>query len=295
MEDQLLPGTVDVGWSTLAFLWNYFIYVFLVVLLPGFYVTIRSLPNPKRASNMKHGANIVHAMTGCFGLKYETRNLERLDQPGSYVVIANHQSIFDVISLSHVWPTNCVVSAKSSLVWMSGPFALGLWLAGNIFINRANRKTAIGALDDAVQRMKKEKLRVWIFPEGTRNTDGTILPFKKGAFHMAVQAQIPIVPVVISSYNNWLNFNSKSMLPFFGREVIVEVLEPLDTVGKTSDDVNELLQTSYDKMRSCFDRISKEAQQKTNKRCLENYVGGLPGKSFSSQLVESETGTKKIE
>ncbi|GCB83188.1 hypothetical protein scyTo_0023912, partial [Scyliorhinus torazame] len=49
------------------------------------------------------------------------------------------------------------------------------------------------------------QIRLWVFPEGTRNHDGNMLPFKRGAFHLAVQAQVPIIPVVFSSYNDFYN------------------------------------------------------------------------------------------
>jgi 1-acyl-sn-glycerol-3-phosphate acyltransferase len=78
-----------------------------------------------------------------------------------------------------------------------------VFLAGkNLLIDRKNRKNAIDALNSVGDRMKKENLSIFMFPEGTRSRqrDNTLLPFKKGAFHIAKNGKFPIVPIVSSTY-----------------------------------------------------------------------------------------------
>jgi lysophosphatidate acyltransferase len=90
--------------------------------------------------------------------------------------------------------------AKTSLKYTPlGPF---MTLAGNIFIDRGNNIRAVRSVEAATQRMKKEKLSLWMYPEGTRHTSESpnMLPFKKGGFHLAINAGIPIVPIVIENY-----------------------------------------------------------------------------------------------
>lgn len=84
-------------------------------------------------------------------------------------------------------------------------------LSKSVFIDRGNSKTARAAFDGAANFMKNEKQSVYIFPEGTRSyADGPeLLPFKKGAFHLAVQAQVPIVPIVVANYSNVLSLKKK--------------------------------------------------------------------------------------
>lgn len=84
-------------------------------------------------------------------------------------------------------------------------------LSKTIFLDRANRETARTALDGAAKQMQTERQSAFIFPEGTRSysTKAEMLPFKKGAFHLAVQAQVPIVPVVVANYSNVLNLKAK--------------------------------------------------------------------------------------
>jgi lysophosphatidate acyltransferase len=80
-------------------------------------------------------------------------------------------------------------------------------LSGTVFIDRTNRRTAVAAFDGAAAEMQKYRQSVFIFPEGTRSyfDKPDLLPFKKGAFHLAVQAKVPIVPIVVANYSYVLN------------------------------------------------------------------------------------------
>lgn len=84
-------------------------------------------------------------------------------------------------------------------------------LSGAVFIDRKNRKDAVNTVEQAGATMKKNDVSIWIFPEGTRSLhpEPTMLPFKKGAFHLAVQAQIPVVPVVCENYHRLFDSNSR--------------------------------------------------------------------------------------
>lgn len=88
-------------------------------------------------------------------------------------------------------------------------------LSGTVFINRGNNKSAVASMTQAGEEMKRKKISLWIFPEGTRHnsSDLDLLPFKKGAFYLAVQckqiyctglivAGTPIIPVVCQNYNH---------------------------------------------------------------------------------------------
>lgn len=85
-------------------------------------------------------------------------------------------------------------------------------LSGTVFIDRSNRKSAIAAFDGAIREIRDNKQSVWIFPEGTRSHFPTpdLLPFKKGAFHLAIQAGVPIVPVVVANYSHVLYVRDRS-------------------------------------------------------------------------------------
>ena len=136
----------------------------------------------------------------------------------------------DILMLGTVFPPYCSVTAKKSLRlmpflgWFSGLHLsncsrnitlIGLIsivaLSGTVFIDRSNRSTAMAAFDGAAAHMQKDKQSVYIFPEGTRSytSKPEMLPFKKGAFHLAVNAQVPIVPIVVANYSNVLHVQSR--------------------------------------------------------------------------------------
>lgn len=121
------------------------------------------------------------------------------------VFIGNHQTELDVLMLGCMFPKYCSVTAKKSLKRM--PF-LGWFmsLSGTVFIDRANSTNARHAMAEASEEITREKQSVYMFPEGTRSyaKEPMLLPFKKGAFHLAVQAGVPIVPVVVANYSDVL-------------------------------------------------------------------------------------------
>ena len=121
------------------------------------------------------------------------------------VFIGNHQTELDVLMLGAMFPKYCSVTAKSSLKKV--PF-LGWFmsLSGSIFIDRKNSKDAREAMRGAANEIRKKRQSVYMFPEGTRSyaKDPVLLPFKKGAFHLAVEAEVPIVPVVVANYSHVL-------------------------------------------------------------------------------------------
>jgi 1-acyl-sn-glycerol-3-phosphate acyltransferase len=112
------------------------------------------------------------------------------------IFIANHQSIVDVWVMLSLVPPNTRFAAKHELFRIP---VLGWALAntGCIPINRGNRTEAIRSLGVAAERIRTGR-SVVLYPEGTRSRDGSLQPFKKGAFHLAVQAGVPIVPVAIT-------------------------------------------------------------------------------------------------
>jgi lysophosphatidate acyltransferase len=128
-------------------------------------------------------------------------------------------------------------------------------LSKTVFIDRANRTTARAAFDTAAATMHSERQSVFIFPEGTRSyaSEPTLLPFKKGAFHLAVQAQVPIVPVVSANYANVLDVKRKRVTPGI---IDVSVLPAIPTKGMTAADVDALVERTRNAMLEEIVRLS---------------------------------------
>ncbi|GFO00686.1 1-acyl-sn-glycerol-3-phosphate acyltransferase [Plakobranchus ocellatus] len=191
------------------------------------------------------------------GLDITIRGKSNIDKAETAIIVLNHQSSVDMIPMFMMWPENCVALAKREILYLSGTFGVGAWLCGTIFIDRLNPERARKTMEQTAEKIKRKKLRVVIFPEGTRNHEGSLLPFKKGAFHLAVQGQVPIIPVVFSSYDNFYNKKEKR---FNEGKVIVEIMEPIPTQGLSASDVTELTENTREKMLQVFDRISAEVK-----------------------------------
>lgn len=170
-----------------------------------------------------------------FGLRVHTHvSYKAYDVPQA-VYVANHQNNFDLFTFSHVVPHSTVTVGKSSLKWL--PFFGWLyWATGNFLIQRNDRDKAIATIKQIAVKMRATGLSIWMFPEGTRSRGRGWLPFKRGAFHAAVQAGVPIIPVVCSSTHNQVRWNRLN-----NGAVKVEVMDPIFTEGLTESDVSELV------------------------------------------------------
>jgi len=152
-------------------------------------------------------------------------------------------------------PKKTVCIAKRSFMYV--PF-LGLfwWMANQIFIDRSSRVDAINTLDAARKRIMEQQHSVWIFPEGTRNDKGLqLLPFKKGAFHLAVQAGVPIIPTIFSPITSIID--TKKML-WKGGVYRVVTLPPIYPKNKT---VDQLLNEVQIQMQNTLDNLAEEAKK----------------------------------
>lgn len=163
-------------------------------------------------------------------------------------------------------------------------------LSKTVFIERKSRSQAFAAFDDAAVQMQSARQSVYIFPEGTRSyfDRPDMLPFKKGAFHLAVQAQVPIVPVVVSNYSNVLNVKKKLFQP---GAIPIRVLEPVQTKGKTREDVDALLQEVREKMLKALEELSEAA---TRQGITLKGEGTRGKKALEGSVVGADLAEQKI-
>ncbi|KAI8626874.1 1-acylglycerol-3-phosphate O [Xylariaceae sp. FL1651] len=188
-----------------------------------------------------------YVMATTTGVTFEVEDPNKyLETVRPAVFIGNHQTELDVLMLGCMFPKYCSVTAKKNL--KNVPF-LGWFmsLSGTVFIDRKNSKDAREAMAGAASEIQRRKQSVYMFPEGTRSyaKEPSLLPFKKGAFHLAVQAGVPIVPVVAANYSHILYIKS---LVFNAGKIPVKVLDPISTTGLTTEDVEELTRTTRELM-----------------------------------------------
>lgn len=162
--------------------------------------------------------------------------LPDLDWSKPHFFLMNHQSALDIPCAFAALPVNIRFIAKHVLKYV--PF-LGWYMAmtGMIFINRSHHREAVKSLKQAGERIRSGK-SVLAFPEGTRSRDGLIHPFKKGPFVLAIEAQVPIVPIAIDG-----SFQSMSRGWIWLRrhDIRVKVGQPVETKGLKDEDRDALL------------------------------------------------------
>jgi 1-acyl-sn-glycerol-3-phosphate acyltransferase len=180
---------------------------------------------------------------------------ERLDAHRPCIFIANHQSLLDVPVLAGCFGPSSVVIAKKEI--RSVPFFGWVYTAsGNLLIDRGNSAQAVGMLREVEAVIRERRVAVWIFPEGTRSTvPGELLPFKKGAFRMAVATGAPLVPVVASPLKPWSDLARRRLDP---NPIEVRVLESIPTAGLGEDDVTALMHEARRRMGAALAEMAEE-------------------------------------
>ena len=169
------------------------------------------------------------------GIRLVVRNGERLGLGRGQILVANHQSWFDIFALGTALRRKFSFVGKKELSRI--PFVGGAWeRVGNIAIDRSNQQAAIASLQ-RVDELLQEGRTIIMFPEGTRSPNGELGRFKKGAFVMAIKSQVPVVPVAILGTRQIMKKGSWKMSP--GTATIV-VGDPVSTAGLGLRDRNRL-------------------------------------------------------
>jgi 1-acyl-sn-glycerol-3-phosphate acyltransferase len=197
-----------------------------------------------RTGNSVHGIARIwgRSILWVSGIRTVTSGFSHTMGHHSYIYMSNHQSNFDIPVLYSALPVQFRWLAKAELFKIP-IFGQGMRGAGYISIDRSNRQSAFQSLAEAADAIRNGT-SVMIFPEGTRSTDGTLLPYKKGGFVMAVDAGVPIVPVVISGTHAIM---PKGRLLIRRQWVHVHVGVPIESADfsrKTKDDLMAKVRTA---------------------------------------------------
>ncbi|RIL07752.1 MAG: 1-acyl-sn-glycerol-3-phosphate acyltransferase [Proteobacteria bacterium] len=133
-----------------------------------------------------------------FGVRIELQGIENVPTHAPVILMSNHQSLCDIAAIVLTLPesVNWRFVAKRELTRVP-IFGQVLVASGHIIIDRGDRAKAVASLQRAAERIRAGTT-VIVFPEGTRSPDGHLRHFKSGPFHLALEAQVPIVPVTVS-------------------------------------------------------------------------------------------------
>lgn len=213
-----------------------------VSLVPSFAagLPIYALTGSRRDSLNFSFSLFADTASALIGLRLNIKGEENLWAQRPAVFVFNHQSKADVVIMASLLRRDIAGVGKKEIKKLP---VIGkvLELGGVVMIDRANARSAIEAMEPLVQAMREEGKSVALAPEGTRSVTPELLPFKKGAFHLAMQAGVPMVPVVI---RNAGDVAPKGDFVFRPATVDVEVLPPVDTrqwrVGTIDQHVREV-------------------------------------------------------
>jgi 1-acyl-sn-glycerol-3-phosphate acyltransferase len=187
-------------------------------------------------ATMRMGKLWSTTMLWAVGARVSYRGLDHMRAHIPCIYIANHQSNVDIWALIQALPPPTRFVAKES-IFRIPVLGWAMAAAGFVPIDRSNRNRAVRSLHVAAERIRSGR-PVVLFPEGTRSTIGSMLPFKKGPFHLALQAGVPVIPVAISGSGSILPRRSLRVSP---GPVTVSFLSPIDVSEFQPDDHNGLL------------------------------------------------------
>lgn len=185
------------------------------------------------------------------GIKVVTSGLDKITAP-PYIFMCNHQSALDIYGLLFSLPLSFRWIAKRQL-FLIPLFGWALKRAGHISIDRENPREALKAMDEAARKIR-DGMNIIIFPEGTRSRDGSLLPFKKGGFSLALRAMVPIVPVGIVGTSTLQP--KGSFIPAGKGVIYIHIGEPIPLEGMGRSAKGELMNS----VRASIERLIQKGE-----------------------------------
>ncbi len=193
-------------------------------------------------------------MRAVLGWRIEVENRERMTAHAPAVFMFNHQSNLDLVTAGSMYTTKAAAIGKKEVAKIP-LFGWFFAVTGNILIDRGNLERAKASIEVAADKIRNERISIWVAPEGHRSQERRLLTFKKGAFHLAIAAQIPIVPVVLSPIWTLLDAKRLMVRPGLTR---IRPLPPIATTGMTADDVDAVVESVRAAMQGALDEFLAE-------------------------------------
>jgi putative phosphoserine phosphatase/1-acylglycerol-3-phosphate O-acyltransferase len=221
------------------------------------------------------------------GLELRVRGEQHLWSHRPAVFVFNHQSKADVVIAAKLLRRDIAGVGKKEIKQETPLLGKVLELGGVVFIDRADGKSAINSMKPLVDAMRKDGKSVVIAPEGTRTVSPRMAPFKKGAFHLAMQAGVPIVPIVI---HNSGDVAPKGDFVFRPATVDVDVLPPVDTSSWSAATIDEHVR----EVRNMFARVLGQPEEiaPSAKRKVAAKTGAKAKSRRTKKVVDTSRKSK---
>ena len=171
-------------------------------------------------------------------------------RPGqSYIVVCNHQSQIDILTVYGWLDLDLKWVIKKELRKVPG-IGIGCEKVGHIFVDRKNPEKARASINAALKRLG-DGIGILFFPEGTRSDDGRLLPFKKGAFRVAIDQQLPVLPVTLNGTRDILPARTLKLFP---GATSMRIHPEIPTRGKSLDDLKQIMTSAQEAIAAGLDR-----------------------------------------
>jgi 1-acyl-sn-glycerol-3-phosphate acyltransferase len=170
----------------------------------------------------------VRWILATFRVGVEVAGLENVPTHAPVILMSNHQSLADIAAIVSTLPRTLRFRFVAKRELTRVPiFGQALVASGHIIIDRGDREKAVASLHRAAERIRAGT-SVIVFPEGTRSPDGHLLNFKSGPFHLAIEAQVPIIPITVSGSQR---ITPKGQLQVHAGRVKIQYGKPIPTRG----------------------------------------------------------------
>ncbi len=195
---------------------------------------------------------------GVSGIRVRLHGLNNIEPRRTYVVAANHQSYLDIPATLGYLPLPLRMLAKRELLRIP-LFGWAMVAGGHISLDRGNVKDSLRSMRKAGDELKKATASVMVYPEGTRSPDGRIHPFKRGAFHLAVENGLPVLPVAIRGSRESLPKGRNVIMPGY---IDVVVGAPIEPQGSSVQAIRALMENSFAAINELFEKPLPESPKK---------------------------------
>ncbi|MDM7859441.1 1-acylglycerol-3-phosphate O-acyltransferase [Alteromonas sp. ASW11-36] len=227
--------------------------IFFYFLMINFFLILVCLFRPFHRNNVHMAGQVYASMSRFIGVKIIVRCSPEVKQDVPYVFIANHQNSYDLLTICKAALPGVVTIGKKSLKWIP-VFGQLYWLTGNIMIDRKNSGKARDTLSLTAEKIRERRLSVWFFPEGTRSYGRGLLPFKTGAFRLALDTDEQIVMVCASDTHKTIKLNRWN-----NGEVVIDILPPI-TLDK-SKSAKQWAEHCHGLMQQHIEKLNVEVAQ----------------------------------
>ena len=184
-------------------------------------------------------------------VKVRVEGIEHLKGEGPYIIMSNHQGSYDIFALLSHLPFQFKWLAKKEL--FSVPFfGWVMAAAGYVSVDREGTRETVEAMNEAARKIR-EGMSLLIFPEGSRSPDGSIQPFKKGGFTLAIKSKVPIIPISIIGSREIM---PKGKLTVTSGEIRIRIDHPIETQNYSLKDRKSLMEKVRQTISKNFKLIS---------------------------------------